>query len=64
MGPVLVHEGGCPVKEAAIRLEDGLYEFYRDLGRAAGGRSAESVMADTLRWVAEELARRGGAEPE
>ena len=52
------------MKQATIHLEDGLYEFYRDLGRAAGGRSVESVMADSLRWLADELARRTASGPE
>ena len=43
------------MKQVTLTMEDYLYEFYRRVGQNAGGRSAETVMADALFQLAGEL---------
>lgn len=43
------------MKTVTIRMEDYLYQFYKQVGERAGGLSAEKVMADALFKLAGEL---------
>lgn len=44
------------MKEVTIRIDDALYQFYKNVGRQAGGIPPEQVMEDALFKLAGELA--------
>ena len=43
------------MKQVIIAVEEDLYRFYQKIGKAAGGRSAETVMAVALFQLAGQL---------
>jgi len=43
------------MKRVTIEMEEFLYEFYKKVGKQAGGLSAEKVMSDVLFKLAGDL---------
>lgn len=43
------------MKQVTVAVDDVVYNFYREIGRQAGGRIPEQVMEDVLRKLAGEL---------
>lgn len=43
------------MKKVVIALDDTVYQFYQKVGKSAGGRPVEQVMADALFKLAGEL---------
>ncbi len=52
------------MKQVIIAVEEDLYRFYQKIGKAAGGRSAETVMGDALFQLAGQLSSQMIGNPE
>ena len=45
---VHIHKEKQKMKEIKLQVEDYVYEFYKNIGICAGGKSTEQVMTDAL----------------
>ena len=52
------------MKEIKLQVEDYVYEFYRNIGKCAGGKSVEQVMTDALLRLAGEMSMNAINEKE
>lgn len=52
------------MKEIKLQVEDYVYEFYKNIGICAGGKSTEQVMTDALFRLAGEMSMNAINEKE
>ncbi len=55
---VHIHKEKQKMKEIKLQVEDYVYEFYKNIGICAGGKSTEQVMTDALFRLAGETKRK------
>ncbi len=61
---VHIHKEKQKMKEIKLQVEDYVYEFYRNIGKCAGGKSVEQVMTDALFRLAGEMSMNAINEKE
>ena len=61
---VHIHKEKQKKKEIKLQVEDYVYEFYRNIGKCAGGKSVEQVMTDALLRLAGEMSMNAINEKE
>ncbi len=61
---VHIHKEKQKMKEIKLQVEDYIYEFYKNIGICAGGKSTERVMTDALFRLAGEMSMNAINEKE
>ena len=59
-----IHKEKQKMKEIKLQVEDYVYEFYKNIGICAGGKSTEQVMTDALFRLAGEMSMNAINEKE
>ncbi len=61
---VHIHKEKQKMKEIKLQVEDYVYEFYKNIGICAGGKSTEQAMTDALFRLAGEMSMNAINEKE